>query len=74
MRENKTTFQKHLGHITQTQLLAQSPQNSEENNVGGHLKIVKRGACSFIEGTSALWAVKDGIAQFCFLRSLPGRE
>jgi ribosomal protein L27 len=40
MGEDKTTFQKHLGQITQAQFVPQPPQNDEQDNISGIFQII----------------------------------
>src|SRR5258708_4802466 len=72
MRKRETTFEKHFCEIAQTQFVAQSPENHEQNNVCGEVEGVKGGACSFVEKMFALRAEKCCIAEFGFLGSLLG--
>ena len=54
MRKRETTFEQHFCEIAQTQCVAQSPENHEQNTVCGEFERVKGGACSFVEKMFAL--------------------
>ena len=68
MGEDPTTIEKHLSQISQTQLVAQSPQHDEQHDIGGIFQIVKWSSCAFIEGTLTGRAVERLIAKRGLLR------
>ena len=74
MCERKTSLQKHLSNITQTEFVAQPPEDSEQDNVGRKFKVVEWRASSFIKGTATARTEECGIAEFGFLCSLRGRS
>jgi hypothetical protein len=41
MGERKTSLQKHLSNVTQTEFVAQPPENSEQDNIGRKFKGVE---------------------------------
>ena len=49
MGEDPTTIEKHLSQISQTQLVAQSPQHDEQNDIGGIFQKVERSTTPLIE-------------------------
>ena len=53
MGELKATLQKHLGQITQAQLVPQAPENHEQDDISGIFERVERGSCTLVEGALA---------------------
>jgi hypothetical protein len=72
MCERKTSLRKHFSYVTQTQFIAQTPYNREQDNISREFKVVERRASSFIENTAAARAEERGVAEFGFLCSLLG--
>ena len=48
MGEHKAALQEHLGQITQAQLVAQPPEDNEQDDIGGVFQKVEGGARAFI--------------------------
>jgi hypothetical protein len=67
MRELKASLQKHLGQVTQAQLIPQPPQHNEQNNIGGVLQKVERRSGALVEGVLARRAAERPIPQQRFL-------
>jgi hypothetical protein len=49
MGELKAAFKKHLRQIAQAQLIAQSPEHNEQDNIGRIFQKVEGGTGAFIE-------------------------
>jgi hypothetical protein len=67
MREHETAFQKHLSHIMQAQLLAQTPQNNQQNDISRVFQKVERGTGALIEDALTSQAPERPIAKQGFL-------
>lgn len=65
-------FPEHLGDITQTQFIAQSPYDYEQDDVGREFKVVEWGTSSFIESRLTVRAEKGCVSKSGFLRALLG--
>ena len=72
MCERKTSRQKHLSHVTETQFVAEPPQDRKQDDVCREFKIVKGSASSFVEKMLSLWTEECCITKFRFLCSFPG--
>jgi hypothetical protein len=70
--ERKATLEKHLSHITQTQFIAQPPQDCQQDDICRKFKIVKGSASSFVENMVAFWTEERSITKFRFLCSFLG--
>jgi hypothetical protein len=53
MGELEAALQKHLGQITQAQLIPQAPENHEQNDISGIFQVVEGSPCTFVEGALA---------------------
>jgi hypothetical protein len=53
MGEFKAALQKHFSQVTQAQLVTQSPQHDEEDNIDGVFERVEEGSSALIEGALA---------------------
>jgi len=49
-----TACQKHLREIPQAQLVAKSPENNQENDIGGIFEKIERSSCPLIESVLAI--------------------
>src|SRR5690349_10520187 len=54
--ENEATGQEHFSQITQAQLVAQSPEHHEGDDVAWVLRLVQRAGATFVELLAALTA------------------
>jgi hypothetical protein len=61
--EGKAAREEHLGQVAQAQLVAESPEDDEERDVGGDLQMVEGRARALIEGALAGPAPEQAIAQ-----------
>jgi hypothetical protein len=48
--EHPSSLEKHLGEVSQTQLVPEPPQDDQENHIGGVFQKVERCSCPLIEG------------------------
>ncbi len=53
MGELKASLQKHLGQITQAQLVPQAPENHKQNDIDRVLQKIERGSSTLVEGALA---------------------
>jgi hypothetical protein len=72
MCERKTSRQKQLSHVTQTQLVAEPPQDRKQDDVCREFKRGKGRASSFIENMLAIWTEERCRTKFRFLCSFLG--
>src|SRR6266567_6179253 len=54
IREFPSSFEKHLGKISQTQLVSEPPQDNQEDDIGGIFQEVERRSRPLIEGLLAI--------------------
>jgi len=66
-RKPPSSFEKHLGKISQTQLVSKPPQDNQEDDIGGILQEVERSSRPLIEG---LLAIPTRCATSCLLVKL----
>jgi hypothetical protein len=72
VRKDETAFQKHLGQITEAELVAQPPQDDLHNDVGGECEIVEGRSGTFIKGTMARQTAEGTIAELGSSRTFTG--
>src|SRR5450755_193524 len=70
MSEDKTTLEKHLSYVTQTQFVTEPPDDCEQNNLCREFKIIEGSSRSFVEGTATLRTEECEIPKFGFLHPL----
>ena len=63
MGQRNAAEQTHLHHISQAQLIAQSPEDDQENQIRGILQEVEGRASAFVERSVTGTAVEAKIAQ-----------
>jgi hypothetical protein len=72
IREPPSSFEKHLGKISQAQLVSEPPQDNQEDDIGGIFQEVEWSSSPLIEGLLAIRAAKCPIAKRCLLGSFFG--
>jgi len=53
VREGEAARQEHLGEVTQAELVAETPEDNEQRDVGRNLQVVERRARALIESATA---------------------
>jgi hypothetical protein len=73
MGEFEPSLQEHLCQVSQGKLVSEAPQDNEQDNLGGELKMVELSAGTLIGLTLAVPATEDLIPKGGLLGQLAGR-
>jgi hypothetical protein len=61
--ERQSSLEKHLGEISQAQLVPEPPQNNQEDHIGGIFQEVAWRSCALVEEALASEASEHAIAE-----------